>query len=58
MIVAVLDPEITMTAEGQGPGLVRGGGHVIVIMTGDSLALGHMIVTMREGALVRDLERH
>ena len=44
---------------GQGPDLVieKGGGHVIVIMTGIDHAPGHMIVTMTEGDLVRDLEK-
>lgn len=58
MIAVALDPEIVMIVGGQGPDLVivRGGGHVTVIMTGIDHAPGHMIVTMTEGDLVRGLE--
>lgn len=58
MTVVALDPGTAMIVGGQGPDLVivRGGGHVIVIMTSDDHVPGHMIVTMREGALVQDLE--
>ena len=58
MIVVALDPEIDTIAGGQGPDLVivRGGGHVIVTMTGIDHAPGHMIVMMTEGDLVRGLE--
>jgi hypothetical protein len=56
MIVVALDPEIDTIAGGQGPDLVivKGGGHVIVIMTGIDHAPGRM--TMTEGDLVRGLE--
>lgn len=58
MTVVVLDPGIATIVRGQGPDLVivKGGGHVIVIMTSDDHAPGHMIVMTREGDLVRDLE--
>ena len=58
MTVVALDPGIATIAGGQGPGraIVRGGDHVIVIMTGDDHAPGHVIVTMRGGDPVRDLE--
>ena len=58
MIVVALDPEIGTIARGQGPDLVivKGGGHVIVTMTGIDHAPGHMIATMTEDDLVRGLE--
>ena len=60
MIVVALDLEIGTIAGGQGPDLVivRGGGHVIVTMTGIDHAPGRMIVTMTEGDLVRGLDSH
>ena len=58
MTVAGPDLRIGTIVEDQGLDLmiVRGGGLVIVIMTGDDLVPGHVVVTMRRDDHVQHLD--